>query len=140
MATSGRAASRRRVFSGSDITELRQAESRLRFLATRDPLTGLLNRAELESRLGETPATVLKLDRALVSAVTSGPRARTLLAALVRIADAFELQPVAEGVEDAATAKVLDEVGVDPRQGFLYGQAVPLADLGPWLDRLVAPS
>ena len=50
-----------------DITERREAEARIRFLALHDPLTGLPNRAAFQDRLlqasrGEAPVAVLALD------------------------------------------------------------------------------
>ena len=48
---------------------------------------------------------------------------------MVDLAHSFDLQVVAEGVEDEATAAILLRLGVDQAQGFLYSQAVPADDL-----------
>jgi predicted signal transduction protein with EAL and GGDEF domain len=52
-----------------------------------------------------------------------------LVQAMVDLAHSFNLQVVAEGVEDESTATILRRLGVDQAQGFLYSQAVPAGDL-----------
>ena len=51
----------------------------------------------------------------------------------IDLAHSLGLRMVAEGVEDAATARSLSMVGCDEAQGFYFSQALPAADLVQWL-------
>ncbi|WP_231384248.1 bifunctional diguanylate cyclase/phosphodiesterase [Cellulomonas sp. URHD0024] len=83
------------------------------------------------SQLRDLPVDELKIDRLFVSDLGAGGRegSDTLVQAMVDLAHSFDLQVVAEGVEDASTADILLRLGVDQAQGFLYSQAVPAGDL-----------
>ncbi len=83
------------------------------------------------SQLRDLPVDELKIDRLFVADLGAGGRegSDTLVQAMVDLAHSFDLQVVAEGVEDEATATVLRRLGVDQAQGFLYSPAVPPADL-----------
>ncbi|MGM3262786.1 EAL domain-containing protein, partial [Klebsiella pneumoniae] len=57
----------------------------------------------------------------------------------------LDLRIVAEGVERAAQASRLRELGCDAAQGFYFARPVPPDDLGPylaegWLDEAGAPT
>lgn len=73
----------------------------------------------------ELPVDKLKVDRSFVSNVTTHPRDRDIIRAIVALAHAFDLKVVAEGVEDEQTASLLQELGVDQLQGFYLGQPMP---------------
>lgn len=83
------------------------------------------------SQLRDLPVDELKIDRLFVSDLGAGGRegSDVLVQAMVDLAHSFDLQVVAEGVEDAATAAILLRLGVDQAQGFLYSKAVPADDL-----------
>jgi len=83
------------------------------------------------SQLRDLPVDELKIDRLFVTDLGSGGRegSDVLVQAMVDLAHSFDLQVVAEGVEDAATATILQRLGVDQAQGFLYSRAVPADEL-----------
>ena len=82
------------------------------------------------SRLGEFPVRVLKIDRSFVRGLPEGRAARTLVNAIMYLAEGFGLTVVAEGVETEAQRDYLLERGCRYAQGYLYSPAVP-ADGGP---------
>jgi diguanylate cyclase (GGDEF)-like protein len=71
------------------------------------------------------PIDKLKIDRSFVSSLTSDRENETIVGALIGLGRALGLQVTAEGVEDAATAARLTEMGCDLVQGYLYGAAAP---------------
>jgi diguanylate cyclase len=63
---------------------------------------------------------VLKIDRSFVTGIADDDRAREVAAAVVRLGAAFGLIVVAEGIETAAQAAALREMGCGVGQGFQY--------------------
>jgi diguanylate cyclase (GGDEF)-like protein len=76
--------------------------------------------------LGRLPVDVLKLDRSFVLALgEDAPRSRALLAALIALAHAMDLVPVAQGVQLESQDTALRELGGDEVQGFRYSPPRP---------------
>ena len=78
------------------------------------------------SQLGRFPVDVLKIDRSFVQAMgESGahPRGRGVVAAVITLAGAMDLVPVAEGVEREEQAEVLRALGCPSAQGYLFSAA-----------------
>ncbi|HLH29155.1 MAG TPA: GGDEF domain-containing phosphodiesterase, partial [Acidimicrobiales bacterium] len=81
------------------------------------------------SYLRQVPVTALKIDRSFVSNLSTDAEARAIVAALVPMAHVLELKVVAEGVETEENARLLEDLGCDFAQGFLYGRPAPLDTL-----------
>lgn len=80
-----------------------------------------------------TAPDVLKVDRSIVSGLDADPVLATLVRSLVDFAAGLHARVVAEGVETAAEADRLRELGVDLGQGWYFGRPGPpeaLADAG----------
>lgn len=73
------------------------------------------------SQLHELPIHELKIDRSFICRVHTAQGSR-LIQSIVSVASALGLKTVAEGVEDAQTARLLAELGVDRLQGFYFGR------------------
>ncbi|OTP79961.1 sensor domain-containing phosphodiesterase [Caballeronia sordidicola] len=71
----------------------------------------------------------LKIDRSFIFELTTSPRSRAIVRAIVRMAESLDLTVVAEGVEDAATLAVLCEMGAAQAQGYYFARPMPLEDL-----------
>jgi EAL domain-containing protein (putative c-di-GMP-specific phosphodiesterase class I) len=92
-----------------------------------------------------TNPDVIKMDRSIVSGLDTDPILARLAQSLVEFAHSFDICVVAEGVETAAEHHVLQQLGVDGGQGWLFGRPGPadlLVDAGtvlapPALQRLV---
>jgi diguanylate cyclase (GGDEF)-like protein len=76
--------------------------------------------------LKRLPVDEIKVDRSFVAALTVDARDRLIVASTVSLGRALGLDVVAEGVEDEDTLAVLQELGCDLAQGFLFGR--PEAD------------
>lgn len=73
-----------------------------------------------------TSPDVIKIDRSLVSGLDTDPVRTILIRSLVDFAAGLESRVVAEGIETAAEAAVLLDLGVDYGQGWYFGRpAVP---------------
>ncbi|WP_342617079.1 EAL domain-containing protein [Rhodoferax sp. GW822-FHT02A01] len=73
------------------------------------------------SQLHDMPATKVKIDISFVRRVHI-PQGAQLIQAIVKIASAFNLQTVAEGVEDERTAAALHALGVNALQGYHFAR------------------
>lgn len=78
--------------------------------------------------LNRFPVDVLKVDRSFVSGVSDDERGIALLRAINDMAHAMGLRTLAEGVESARDHSLLQRLGFDASQGFLYGKPVPPED------------
>jgi diguanylate cyclase (GGDEF)-like protein len=92
------------------------------------------------SQLLDLPVDLLKIDRLFVTDLASNARdgSAVVVKAMVDLAHSFGLHVVAEGVEDATTARLLRRMDVDHAQGFLFSPALPPGDL-PLLDDTPEP-
>jgi EAL domain-containing protein (putative c-di-GMP-specific phosphodiesterase class I)/GGDEF domain-containing protein len=71
----------------------------------------------------------LKIDRSFIFELTTSPRSRAIVRAIVRMAESLDLTLVAEGVEDAAALAVLREMGAAQAQGYYFARPMPLEEL-----------
>jgi Amt family ammonium transporter len=85
---------------------------------------------------------VLKLDRSFITGIDKDPGATAIVIAVTRMAETLRLAVVAEGVEKAAELRVLEEVGCELAQGYLFARPMSFAKLEtliarplPWLKR-----
>jgi diguanylate cyclase (GGDEF)-like protein/PAS domain S-box-containing protein len=81
------------------------------------------------ARLGDFPVSVLKIDRSFVRGLPEARDARTLVNAIMYLAQGFGLAVVAEGVETEAQRDFLLGSGCQYAQGYLYSPPVDAAAL-----------
>lgn len=82
--------------------------------------------------LRHLPLTGLKIDRAFVEGLEHDRRARKLMACLIDVGHALDLEVTAEGVETQEQHRLLQEMGCDQAQGFLYAKALPAEEVLAW--------
>ncbi|MCB1907049.1 MAG: EAL domain-containing protein [Rhodocyclaceae bacterium] len=82
--------------------------------------------------LRNLPVTELKIDQMFVRGLGQSRADQAIVEAVMRLADGFGLQVVAEGVEDARAREMLAEMGCDLVQGHLEAQAMPLGEFIGW--------
>jgi EAL domain-containing protein (putative c-di-GMP-specific phosphodiesterase class I) len=80
----------------------------------------------------QLPADELKIDQAFTSGLGEDARARLLVDGITRLAHAFGLTVVAEGVETEEVRQLLLEAEVDSMQGWLFAPALRPGDLEIW--------
>lgn len=80
----------------------------------------------------------LKIDRHFVTDISSNLHSQALVAALVSVGRALDMELVLEGVETAADAETLRLLGCRTGQGWLFGKAMAPAEAMDWLKRHAA--
>lgn len=90
-------------------------------LAIDDFGTGYSSLAQLK----QLPVDILKIDRSFVSSLAENVGDRAIVAAIVRLAEAFNLVTIAEGVEDPAAVTTLIDLGCHRAQGFFMAKPLP---------------
>lgn len=85
------------------------------------------------SYLKQLPARELKIDKALIHDIQQRADARLIVHTTIEMSHNLGYRVVAEGVEDAATAELLRELGCDLMQGFYLAPALPPDELMAWL-------
>lgn len=88
------------------------------------------------------PLDELKVDQSFVAGLPGSRVARAIVRMVAQLADELDLACVAEGIETAAQAHFLRDLGV-LGQGFAVGRPVPAEQVVPWLTPaawLTAPS
>lgn len=79
------------------------------------------------SSLKILPIDLLKIDRSLVYDIETNGTARCITKAIVELGKAMNLTVLAEGVETVDQKNILQELGCDIIQGFLYSKPQPAA-------------
>lgn len=74
--------------------------------------------------LRDLPLDVLKLDRGFITSLASSRQAAAIIRAVCDMARTLGFTVVAEGVETEMQAKVVESLGCDVGQGFLYSHGV----------------
>jgi EAL domain-containing protein (putative c-di-GMP-specific phosphodiesterase class I) len=94
-------------------------------------------------QLRQLPYTELKIDQCFVRDAAESRESRLIIEAVVGLAHGLGLSATAEGVEDAATMKLLEALGCDQAQGYFVAEPMRGTELVPWLmergsDRVAA--
>ena len=71
--------------------------------------------------LQKLPVDAVKIDRSFISRATENGLDSTIVDAIVTIGTALALDVVAEGIEEESALEVLQHLGVEYGQGFLWG-------------------
>ena len=74
------------------------------------------------SYLRRLPLDFIKIDGALVAGIDTDREARSIVGAIITMADALDLDVIAEGVETATQAATLADLGCTQAQGYLFGR------------------
>jgi EAL domain-containing protein (putative c-di-GMP-specific phosphodiesterase class I) len=83
--------------------------------------------------LRRLPVHEVKVDRVFVQGMTTDPGELAIVRAVADLSRNFGLDVVAEGVESELTLGLLDEIGCDYGQGFLFSRPLPYERLEAWL-------
>ena len=75
------------------------------------------------------PFNELKIDRLFVSKIVEDPKARAIVSSIVEMGHQARITVVAEGVETMREAEILNEMGCDELQGFVFSRPILLSKL-----------
>ena len=87
------------------------------------------------SQLARFPIDAIKLDQAFVRDIHKQSVSQSLVRAIVAVAQALNLQVIAEGVESAKEDAFLTKNGVNERQGFHFAKPMPATAFERWFKR-----
>ena len=85
------------------------------------------------SYLRRIPIDVIKLDRSLVSQVTTDTGSRIIARNVIMMLKELHYVVLAEGIEDLETARMLEEYGCDVAQGYLFSRPLSPDEIPGWL-------
>lgn len=88
------------------------------------------------SYLQQLPIDELKIDKSFVRRMATDAGARSIVRAVIDLADDLGLGVIAEGVEDQSTWEVLAALGCNMAQGYYFSPPLPAEDLAGWLASL----
>ena len=81
------------------------------------------------SHLRDFPIDVIKIDRSFLRDVERKPASAVIVRAMIELAANLGIEVVAEGVETEEQADFLTEAGCTAGQGYLFGAAMPAAQV-----------
>ena len=83
--------------------------------------------------LKRLPVQVLKIDRSFVQNMLTDAQDRAIVEGVISLARTFDCVAVAEGVESAAQARMLLDIGCDIGQGEGIAAPMPASEVAPWV-------
>jgi diguanylate cyclase (GGDEF)-like protein/PAS domain S-box-containing protein len=83
--------------------------------------------------LKRLPVQVLKIDRSFVHNMLADAQDRAIVAGVISLSRTFGCVVVAEGVETAAQARMLLDMGCEIGQGLGIAAPMPAAEVAPWV-------
>ena len=90
------------------------------------------------SYLKRFPLHELKIDRSFLKDMTTDPEDRALVSAMIYLAHEFNLNVIAEGVENQEQLDMLVSLNCDQYQGYYFSRPVCEQDLAPLLSVLTS--
>ncbi len=86
------------------------------------------------SYLKQIPADELKIDKSFVMNMQADKSDRKIVEQIIALGHSFNLEVVAEGVENAEVAQELAAMGCDYAQGFHYAKPLPPQEFSAWMQ------
>jgi diguanylate cyclase (GGDEF)-like protein/PAS domain S-box-containing protein len=90
------------------------------------------------SRLRDLPVQVVKIDRSFLVDVPGSAEGGAIVAAMLSLIEALDMQAVAEGVENEHQREFLRRLGCPAAQGYLLGRPMPVDELDELLPGALA--
>ncbi len=86
------------------------------------------------------PISELKLDRSFMTSFESDPGAQAVATAVIRIGQSLGMTVIAEGIETEEQARILERLGCDAGQGYLYAKPMTADALKRWeISKAIIP-
>ena len=117
----------------ADLAAATQRLKRLRDLGVRISIDDFGTGYSSLSYFKKIPADELKIDKSFVRTMTVDSADQRLVQTIIGLARHFQLEVVAEGVEDRETFDALARMGCHYAQGYLFSAALCVEELKDWL-------
>ncbi|MGX4658490.1 putative bifunctional diguanylate cyclase/phosphodiesterase [Micromonospora sp. SCSIO 07396] len=91
------------------------------------------------AQLRRLPVHEVKVDRSFVQGMATDPGDLAIVNAVVSLSQQFGLAVVAEGVESELTLELLQDIGCEIGQGFLFSRPLPYERLEAWFGAQTDP-
>jgi diguanylate cyclase (GGDEF)-like protein len=129
------------ITEGALIADFDQAAARLarvRELGVRISIDDFGTGYSSLSYFKKIPADELKIDKSFVMGMLTDEANQRLVQTIINLAHQFNLNVVAEGVENQASLDLLARMGCNYAQGYLFAPALHADQLSVWLKRNLA--
>lgn len=80
------------------------------------------------------PVNELKIDRSFIRNISHNTTSQKLVGVMIDLAHAFDMEVVAEGVEEEGQLVYLRRLGCDIAQGYYYARPMPVETVQGWLE------
>lgn len=87
------------------------------------------------SYLKNLPLDELKIDKSFILDMLNNEDSKRIILAILKLAEAFELEVIAEGVETESHAQMLLELGCTRIQGYYIAHPMEFSELTTWLTQ-----
>ena len=102
-------------------------------LAIDDYGTGYSSLAHLK----RLPVDELKIDKSFVTNLINASQDVMIVRSTIELGHNMGLKVIAEGVEDAETWRILEDLGCDMAQGYYFSPPLPIREFRQWFTRFV---
>ena len=123
-----------------DLTSVLEALLRLRLQGFKIAIDDYGTGAATMQFLMQLPSTELKIDRTFVAAATRSESGRALLQSAIDLGLQLGQDVIAEGVETAGEAQLLQQLGCRFAQGYFYGRPMTLDAFTRWIAQHRPPA
>ncbi len=86
--------------------------------------------------LRQMPFNILKIDRSLIADLEGSDSTRSVIESIIKMAHDLRLRVTAEGVESEAQSRILENLGCDLGQGYLFGRPAPARNAAVTIEQL----
>lgn len=86
------------------------------------------------SQLKNMPVSELKIDKSFILQLDKNENDQIIVRSTLELAHRFNLEVVAEGVENQAALALLSQWGCEWIQGYYFSKPLPAADVRKWVD------
>ena len=87
------------------------------------------------SYIQKMPISLLKLDRSFIILLEDDLVAQEIVSAVIKIAKSKKIETIAEGTETIGQIEILEKLGCDYAQGFLFGKPMRASELTGYLSK-----
>ena len=70
------------------------------------------------------PVDIVKLDKSFIDDIELSAKSRSIVGAIINLANSLGIETLAEGIEDLEQNDILIDLGCNYAQGYLYGKAI----------------